>query len=183
MVSHSAPAKGGCLSVFKKLSVFVVAATFSLGGFFALNSAKAVGVELSIPNSITIGVSSLIDTDEKTQLEVNAAVEEAITGKTSVSVSLTNNSEELIDAVRIDPINAGSNLQFWAKDTANNWYNVNIAGWGPEAGFALPVGYTATTNIFILSLSLTCIKSFNLVGLIYRHHEICSSHLKLLLEN
>lgn len=96
-------------------------------------------------------VTALVDVSGKTQTEINQAVENAITGMTPIQVTLSNSSETEYSAVRIEPVNAGSNIQLWAKDTHNNWYDVNVAGWGPSEGFQLPSGYSVTTEVYFLA--------------------------------
>lgn len=39
----------------------------------------------------------------------------------------------------------GANVKVWAQDTNGNIWDMVTAGWGPEAGFPVEAGYTATT--------------------------------------
>ena len=39
----------------------------------------------------------------------------------------------------------GANVKVWAQDTNGNIWDMITAGWGPEAGFPVEAGYTATT--------------------------------------
>ena len=104
-----------------------------------------------LAESYTAG--DLINVTEKTQAQINAAVEAAIEGIAPVQVTLATDvlGKTGYDAVRITPVEAGNNIQLWAKDTANNWYDINVTGWGPPGGFALPAQYNVTTDIYVLS--------------------------------
>lgn len=55
------------------------------------------------------------------------------------------------DHVRINPVNAGEHIQLWAEDELNNWYDINVVGWGPLEGFPLPINYSAATWVYIIS--------------------------------
>jgi hypothetical protein len=100
-------------------------------------------------------VDSLIGTDEWGKAINNTEVEQAISGLTPVKLTLETEIEGKngYGSVRIKPVEAGENIQFWAKDEdgGGNWYNINISGWGDPSGFELPAQYTATTHIYILS--------------------------------
>jgi len=50
--------------------------------------------------------------------------------------------------VRVAAVGA-ENLQLWAKDTANKWYDINAVGWGPEGGF--PIDTTLVTDVYIVA--------------------------------
>ncbi|MGE5561048.1 MAG: S-layer homology domain-containing protein [Chloroflexota bacterium] len=98
-------------------------------------------------------VGTLVDVSGKTQEAVNAVVATAITGMTPIAVTLATDTagDTGYDAVRIAPVAAGPHIQLWAKDTANNWYDINAVGWGPPSGFPLPVQYSATTDVYLLA--------------------------------
>lgn len=104
-----------------------------------------------LAESYTAG--SLVDVTNKSQTEINSSVEAAINGLTPIEVTLVTDmlGQNGYEAVRIAPVGAGSNVQLWAKDTANNWYDINVVGWGPEQGFTLPAEYNVTTPVYFLS--------------------------------
>jgi len=100
-------------------------------------------------------VDKLVDVDENEQNAINSAVEEAINGLEPVKVTLATEilGEKGYDAVRIAPVGVEEHIQFWAKDTSGNWYDINVAGWGPGEGFELGDEYNdgVKTEIYILS--------------------------------
>ena len=99
-------------------------------------------------------VGTLVDVDGKNQTDINSAVETAIGELEPVKVTLATDiiGEAGYDKVRIAPVEAGKNIQFWAKDTSNNWYDINVDGWGPSDGFPLSAdNYDVTTDVYILS--------------------------------
>ena len=103
-----------------------------------------------LAESYTVGELVTGDTQE----EINAAVEAVIDGLKPVQVTLATDvlGKTGYKAVRILPVGAGSNIQLWAKDTSNNWYDINVTGWGdPSSGFKLPADYNVTTEVYILS--------------------------------
>ncbi|HQD91310.1 MAG TPA: hypothetical protein PLP71_09870 [Syntrophomonadaceae bacterium] len=72
--------------------------------------------------------SELVDVAGKDQAQINAAVEAAVAGLKPIKVTLATDvfGKTGYDAVRILPVNAGENIQLWAKDTSNNWYDINV---------------------------------------------------------
>lgn len=87
------------------------------------------------------------------QQDINQAVAAAVQGLNPIQVTVATAvyGAAGYDAVRIQPINAGDHIQLWAKDAANNWYDINKVGWGPAEGFPLPAQYTATTDVYVLA--------------------------------
>ncbi|MGO4887951.1 S-layer homology domain-containing protein [Anaerobacillus sp. MEB173] len=65
----------------------------------------------------------------------------------TVSISKLTEDAAFEGNVRISPVGA-DNIQLWAQDTAGNWYDINVVGWGPETGF--PIDLSATTDIYVL---------------------------------
>ena len=49
--------------------------------------------------------------------------------------------------VRVAAVGA-DNLQLWAKDTSNNWWDINEVGWGPAEGFTIDPN--AVTNVYVV---------------------------------
>jgi hypothetical protein len=99
-------------------------------------------------------VDELIEVEGKETSEINSAVAAGIEDLEPVKVTLAVDIKggAGYEHVRIAPIEAGENIQFWAKDTSNNWYDINVAGWGPSSGFELSAdSYDVTTDIYILS--------------------------------
>ena len=88
-----------------------------------------------------------------TQSDINSRVESAIDGKTPIEVTLSTlvEGDSGYAHVRINPINAGEHIQLWAKDTENNWYDINAVGWGPLEGFPLAIDYHKTTPVYLIS--------------------------------
>lgn len=97
------------------------------------------------------GIETLVDTTG-TQFEINSDVENAILGKTPIDVTLVTDvlGDSGYDFVRINPINAGANIQLWAND-GSNWYDINVVGWGPISGFPLTQEYEETTQVYLIS--------------------------------
>ncbi|SHD76532.1 hypothetical protein [Schnuerera ultunensis] len=104
-----------------------------------------------LQESYTAG--DLIDVTGKTQEQINTAVAVATKGLDPVKVTLATDvlGKTGYDAVRILPVNAGENIQLWAKDTSNNWYDINVTGWGDLSGFKLDAQYNVTTDIYVVS--------------------------------
>ena len=104
-----------------------------------------------LQESYTAG--DLIDVTGKTQEQINTAVASATEGLEPVKVTLATDvlGKTGYEAVRILPVNAGEDIQLWAKDTSNNWYDINVTGWGDSSGFELPADYNVTTDIYVLS--------------------------------
>jgi hypothetical protein len=107
------------------------------------------------PTAITITKSALIAAIEQSDIET--AIQEAIAaGLQPMKGTLTNNSADTSANVRFIPIDAGPNIQFWAKDfTDNQWYNFNVIYGGDPAGFSIPAGYSATMDFYIISDVIT----------------------------
>jgi hypothetical protein len=109
----------------------------------AVMAAPWPGLTLSaVPSSVTITRSALA-----TSGEMDARV---AAGLTPIAVTLANTGTTT-SPVRINPIGAPANLQLWAKDTSNNWFDINVTGWIDSAGVAIPTGYTATTLVYAVS--------------------------------
>ena len=86
---------------------------------------------------------------------INGAVEQKILDLVLVPIVVTLKTnvkgKSGYDAVRIQPVNAGNHIQLWAKDTNDNWHDINAVGWGDLGGFELPVEYKAATEVYFLS--------------------------------
>jgi hypothetical protein len=72
-------------------------------------------------------------------------------GLQPIAVRLQNIGDAASAKVRISPINAGTHIQFWAKDTSGNWYDINVSGWIDTAGISIPPSYNASTDIYVIS--------------------------------
>ena len=72
-------------------------------------------------------------------------------GLQPIAVRLQNIGDAASAKVRISPINAGTHIQFWAKDTSGNWYDINVSGWIDTAGLSIPSPYDVSTNIYVIS--------------------------------
>jgi hypothetical protein len=107
--------------------------------------------QTGLAESYTVG--TLVAVAGKTQQEINQDVQTAIAGLTPIKVTLATKDlgQAGYEAVRILPVGAGEHIQLWAKDTAGNWYDINVVGWGPAEGFALPAEYSATTDVYLLA--------------------------------
>lgn len=105
---------------------------------------------LTVPAATTITRSTLVPETSGVPTAGNAAVDTAIVGLTPIAVTLANTGNAASANVRISPIGASSHIQLWAKDTSGNWFDINVTGWGPTAGFPVPVG-SVTTNVYIIS--------------------------------
>jgi hypothetical protein len=111
-------------------------------------------VTAEAPTEGFTAASGLVDTKDKTQEQINEAVTAATKDIKPLKVSLATDVKGTkgYEAVRFDKVNAGDNIQLWAKDSAGNWYDINQVGWGPEAGFALPADMpTAVTDVYVIS--------------------------------
>jgi hypothetical protein len=117
-----------------------------------VNGTLNTDIHLSVPPSTSIYSASLVSETAGIPSS-NADVENKIAslGLSPIQVTLTNTGFAYNGNARIAPINANTHLQFWAKDTLNNWYDVNVTGWGPSAGFPLPGGYNSSTDVYIMS--------------------------------
>jgi hypothetical protein len=102
--------------------------------------------------SETYTVSNLVDTTQD-QASINAELETRTASLTPIKVTLSTKEvgRNGYQAVRILPINAGSNIQLWAKDDTGNWYDINQVGWGPSEGFELTPEYNKTTDVYVIS--------------------------------
>jgi hypothetical protein len=107
-------------------------------------------LELTIPESVTITESHLVDTSGS-QSQTNDNVNNTINGLTPFTVSLSNIGSTSSEPVRIAPINGGSHIQLWAKDSNNNWFDINTVGWMPTSGVVFPAGYNGSTDIYAIS--------------------------------
>jgi hypothetical protein len=103
-----------------------------------------------LQNEYPIGDLVVVSSD---QMEIKTAVEEKIKNLTPIKVTLSTKvkGKSGYEAVRIQPVNAGSHIQLWAQDTSNNWYDINAIGWGDLGGFELPAEYTATTDVYLFA--------------------------------
>ena len=100
-------------------------------------------------SSITISPSLIPNTNGKAN--DNALVETTFNGVTPIKVSLANGGNANSANVRISAINAGSNIQLWAKDTLGDWYDINVTGWGPATGFSVAMGSSLDTNVYAIA--------------------------------
>jgi len=50
--------------------------------------------------------------------------------------------------VRIAPVGA-EDIQLWAKDTADKWWDINEVGWGPPEGF--PIDLDAEIDVYVIA--------------------------------
>ena len=70
----------------------------------------------------------------------------------NVGVTLTNSSgaARTVKVVVVADAAAKAHVQAWFKDSAGNWFNSMVDGFGPSAGFTVPDGYTATTAFYVM---------------------------------
>jgi hypothetical protein len=107
---------------------------------------------LTVPPTVSIIQSTLVPETTGVPTGGNDTVATAVAGLTPIAVTLQNTGDTASGNIRISPINAGSHVQFWAKDTSNNWYDVNVTGWGPATGFSVPAtSGPIITDIYVLS--------------------------------
>ncbi len=125
------------------------------GTYTGTKTSDVVGPVATPANSIyKISYEDLADSYVVGELVTNGDVDTAIAGLSPVQVTLSVDIEGTAGygAVRIAPVDAGEHIQFWAKDTSDNWYDINVDGWGPSAGFPVPKdSYDVTTGVYILS--------------------------------
>lgn len=106
---------------------------------------------LSVPDA-TITKSTLVDVSSGDQTTINTNVNTAISGVSSIAVSLQNTGTAASENVRIAPVNGGGHIQLWAKDTTGgNWFDINKVGWMPAEGISFTAGYNGTTSIYVFS--------------------------------
>jgi len=103
------------------------------------------------PTSATISQSTLVPETSGVPTGGNATVDTATSGLTPIQVTLTNTGTAASANVRISPIGADPHIQLWAKDTSDNWYDINVTGWMDSAGISIPTPFTATTDIYAIS--------------------------------
>jgi len=91
--------------------------------------------------------------DSDTNLDEEGNLEEGhlLADITPIKVTLKKNSFGTFEKVRILPVNAGENIQLWARDTNGKWFDINTAGWGTAEGFPLSEVYDVTTNVYVVS--------------------------------
>ena len=130
----------------KRISLLVLFSLLFVVGFLGLASAAPTITQTGLQSSYL--KTNLVSTSG-TSAQINANVQNAIVGATPIQVTLS--SDTAYSSVRIAPVNAGSHIQLWAKDTSNNWYDINAVGWGPITGFPISSGYSATTPVYVIS--------------------------------
>ncbi len=82
-----------------------------------------------------------------------AAPTAAPAAASNVGVTLTNSSgsTRTVKVVVAANAEAKAHVQAWFKDSAGNWYNSVVDGFGPPAGFTVPNGYSATTDFYVIA--------------------------------
>jgi len=144
--------KNSCKTIFISM-ILLSMMILCVSGIVAGDILVPVGPILTLtadPTSQTITQSTLVAATGGIPTS-NAAVESAVVGLTPIAVTLTNIGDTTSANVRISPVGAGSHIQLWAKDTSNNWYDINVVGWIGPAGSPIPAGYSATTNVYAIS--------------------------------
>ena len=127
---------------------------FLVGGFFVFNTSTVFAdsaLVLTVPPSATITQSTLVPETSGIPTGGNDTVNTAINGLTPISIRLQNTGDTSSASVRISPVGASSHIQLWAKDTSNNWYDINVTGWIDTTGISVPAGYDASTNVYLIS--------------------------------
>lgn len=109
-----------------------------------------VASPFTVWNLDQLTVAGSVYTSGMDQTAINDAVYNAIDGLTPIVVALIGDKLNYKGNVRIAPVNE-SGIQLWAKDTAENWYDINQSGWGPEEGFLLQSAYRVSTDIYLLT--------------------------------
>jgi hypothetical protein len=104
----------------------------------------------TLPPSVSVNQSALLSATGGVA-DDNSAVSAALAGVTPFSVRLTNTGNAATAPVRINPLNAGANIQIWAQAPDDNWYDVNVIGWGEALGMILEPGFDQTTNTYAVS--------------------------------
>ena len=102
-------------------------------------------------NPTVLKAGALCSENTNGKAEDNTALDTATASLTPIAITLENTGNATSDAVRIAPVGVTAHVQLWAKDTNGDWWDINISGWMPSAGIALPAGYTGTTNVYIIS--------------------------------
>jgi len=104
---------------------------------FAFSFAMITGAGIASDNGeVTIEIEDDADVYPAGQLEPNDNNGDDPAEHTSpILVSLS--ADDYNENVRIAPISDAGNLELWAKDTEENWYDIVEAGWGPEDGFSI----------------------------------------------
>lgn len=93
--------------------------------------------------------SALIETEGKTQSEIDAAVSSAIKNITPIYTELFAAQEGIAgyDAARIDALNM-EGLQLWIRNADGSWIDANKDGWGPKTGFKLDNKYDKYIDMY-----------------------------------
>ena len=124
-------------------------AVVNVEGFTSNNTIKNGQVqyylnENNIENSeITTNVNDIYtstDLNQPTSITPNASA------TITVYKSYTNIRFKVENIITPD----GANVKVWAQDTDGNIWDMITAGWGPEAGFPVEAGYSATTPFQIV---------------------------------
>ncbi len=112
----------------------------------------AANLVLTVPTTDTIAQSASLISETNGKANNNADLDSLVTGGLlPIQVRLQNIGDAASANVRINSIGANNRIQFWAKDTSGNWYDINVTGWGPTGGFPVPAGYDVSTNIYVIS--------------------------------
>ncbi|MFP4195622.1 MAG: NosD domain-containing protein [Candidatus Woesearchaeota archaeon] len=120
--------------------------------FVIVAMASAVSAEYS---NYTFEFEGLADeygyTGVVDSLTVEDKIDEYDLQPVRISISPESPGNESYSAVRFDSIDScsGENIQFWAKDSAGDWYEICEDGWGPRSGFPLAPGYEAETPVYV----------------------------------
>jgi hypothetical protein len=126
---------------------FAVAAVLCFG---VASVARAEITIIANPTAATIVKSVLVPAAVGLPV-TNAAVDAAISGLAPIQVTLKNTGPGASVKVRISPVGAGSHIQLWAKNSDSNWWDINITGWLPVSGYALPEGFDRTIDVYAIS--------------------------------
>lgn len=102
------------------------------------------------PSDVSVGVTSLLP-ETGGVADDNAAVAAAVAGVTPVSGHLTNTGDASSSAVRINPVGAGAHIQLWTLAPDNNWYDINVIGYGEATGAELPAGFDSSVPFYAVS--------------------------------
>lgn len=119
----------------------------------ALTAAKNAvdAVSTKVPASIVLGAVS--GTVAESQPVATSAYGHAPVFDNSaypyVDASLIKGDADYSHVRFMVSVNTADAVQLFARDTANNWYNVVITGWGPAEGFPIA---DATTRFYVVGL-------------------------------
>lgn len=107
---------------------------------------------LTAPANVTVAASSLIAENAFGMASDNSDMDTLVTaGLTPISIQLKNTGSVASANARIAALGTSDHIQFWAKDTYGNWFDINKSGWIYTTGMSFPANYNKTIDVYVIS--------------------------------